>query len=55
MLFAKLYLNFQYNVSILMLAYARLAIVFYMLPILGERVLANLNVKNTVIFLVSIG
>ena len=38
-----------------MLAYARLAIVFYMLPILGERMLANLIVKNTAIFLVIIG
>lgn len=55
MLFAKLYLHFQYNVIILMLAYARLAIVFHMLPILGERILANLIVKNTVIFFVIIG
>ncbi|MCW2474856.1 type III secretion system export apparatus subunit SctT [Candidatus Symbiopectobacterium sp. NZEC151] len=55
MLFVSLYLHFQHNVMILMLAYARLAIVFYMLPILGERVLANLIVKNTAIFLVIIG
>lgn len=55
MLFTHLYFYFQHNVMILMLAYARLAIVFYMLPILGERVLANLIVKNTAIFLVIIG
>lgn len=55
MLFTNLYLYFQSNVMTLMFAYARMAIVFYMLPILGERVLANLIVKNTVIFLVIIG
>lgn len=55
MLFTNLYLYFQHNVMILMLAYARMAIVFYMLPILGERILANLIVKNTAIFFVIIG
>ncbi len=50
-----LYLNFQHSILTLVFAYARLAIVFYMLPVLGERVLSNLIVKNTIIYLVIIG
>lgn len=36
-------------------AYARLAIVFYFLPILGDRILSNFIVKNSIISLVIIG
>lgn len=55
MLFAALYLNFQHGVLIFVMAYARLAIVFYMLPALGDRVLSNLIIKNTIISLTIIG
>ncbi|QUG74591.1 EscT/YscT/HrcT family type III secretion system export apparatus protein [Erwinia sp. E602] len=55
MLFVALYLNFQHSVLIFAIAYARLAVVFYMLPALGERVLSNLIIKNSVISLVIIG
>lgn len=55
MLIPALYLSFQEHVVTLMLAYARLAITFYMLPILGERIFSNLIIKNTLIFLVIIG
>ncbi|CAO96945.1 Type III secretion apparatus [Erwinia tasmaniensis Et1/99] len=40
---------------IYVVAYARLAIVFYLLPILGDRILSNLIVKNSIISLVIIG
>lgn len=49
------YLNFQNNVLIFVMAYARLAIIFYMLPVLGERVLSGLVLKNTLIALTIIG
>lgn len=55
MLFVILYLNFQHNVLIFVMAYARLAIIFYMLPVLGERVLSGLVIKNTLISLTIIG
>lgn len=55
MLSVALYLNFQHGVLIFAMAYARVAIVFYLLPVLGERVLSNLIVKNTIIGLVIIG
>ncbi|CAO97731.1 type III secretion system export apparatus subunit SctT [Erwinia tasmaniensis] len=55
MLSVALYLNFQHGVPIFAMAYARVAIVFYLLPVLGERVLANLIVKNTIIGLVILG
>lgn len=55
MLFVALYLHFQHSMLIFAMAYARLAIVFYMLPALGERVLANLIIKNTIIALTIIG
>lgn len=55
MLFVAHYLNFQQSVLIFVMAYARLAIVFYMLPALGERVLSNLIIKNTIISLTIIG
>lgn len=55
MLAVSLFLHFQHSVVILTLAYARLAIVIYMLPVLGERVLANLVMKNTLVILVIIG
>lgn len=50
-----LYLSFQHSVLIFVMAYARLAVVFYMLPALGERVLANLIIKNALIALTIIG
>jgi len=37
------------------MAYARLAIIFYLLPVLGERVLSGLVIKNTLITLTIIG
>lgn len=55
MLFVAQYLNFQHGVLIYIMAYARLAIVFYMLPALGDRVLSNLIIKNTIISLTIIG
>ena len=55
MLFVIHYLNFQSNVVIFVMAYARLAVVFYMLPVLGERVLSGLVIKNTLISLTIIG
>jgi type III secretion protein T len=55
MLFVALYLNFQHSVLMFVMVYARLAIVFYMLPALGERVLSNLIIKNTIIALTIIG
>lgn len=55
MLSVALYLNFQHGVLIFAMAYARVAIVFYLLPVLGERILSNLIVKNTIIGLVIIG
>lgn len=55
MLFVAFYLNFQHSVLTFVTVYARLAIVFYMLPVLGERVLSNLIIKNTIISLTIIG
>lgn len=55
MLFVAFYLNFQHSVVTFVIVYARLAIVFYMLPVLGERVLSNLIIKNTIISLTIIG
>lgn len=55
MLFVAFYLNFQHSVLTFVIVYARLAIVFYMLPVLGERVLSNLIIKNTIISLTIIG
>lgn len=55
MQFLALYLNFEHNVATFVMAYARLAIVFYMLPVLGERVLSSLIIKNTLVALAIIG
>lgn len=55
MLFVALYLNFQHSVLTFVMVYARLAIVFYMLPVMGDRILSNLIVKNTIISLAIIG
>lgn len=55
MLIVAFYLNFQHSVLSFVMVYARLAIVFYMLPVLGERVLSNLIIKNTIISLTIIG
>lgn len=55
MLFIALYLQFEHSVITFVMAYARLAIVFYMLPALGDRVLSNLIIKNTIVALTIIG
>lgn len=55
MLFVALYQNFQHGMLTFFVAYARLAIVFYTLPVMGERVLSNLIVKNSVVSLTIIG
>ncbi|MBS0846927.1 type III secretion system export apparatus subunit SctT [Citrobacter sp. JGM124] len=55
MQFIIYYLNFQNGVLLFVMAYARIAIVFYMLPVLGERVLSGLVIKNTLITLTIIG
>ncbi|MCS3431540.1 type III secretion system export apparatus subunit SctT [Klebsiella sp. BIGb0407] len=55
MLFVIYYLNFQSGFVIFVMAYARLAVIFYMLPVLGERVLSGLVVKNILISLTIIG
>lgn len=51
----SIYFYFQHGIFSFMFIYARLAIVFYMLPVLGEKILSNLIIKNTIIFLVIIG
>ena len=55
MLFVIHYLNFQSNVVIFVMAYARVAVIFYILPVLGERVLSGLIIKNILISLTIIG
>ncbi|EXU76557.1 MULTISPECIES: type III secretion system export apparatus subunit SctT [Erwinia] len=55
MLFVAVYLHFQHSVLIFVMAYARIAVVFYLLPALGERVLSNLIIKNVTVSLVIIG
>ncbi|WP_299999409.1 type III secretion system export apparatus subunit SctT [uncultured Cedecea sp.] len=55
MSFVIYYLSFQNNVAIFAMAYARLAVVFYMLPVLGERVLSGLVIKNILISLTIMG
>jgi len=55
MLLISLYLNFQHSILTFVMSYARLAIIFYMLPILGERVLSGIVIKNTLIALTIIG
>ncbi|EOS94412.1 type III secretion system export apparatus subunit SctT [Erwinia tracheiphila] len=55
MLFVALYLHFQNNILIFVMGYARLAVVFYLLPALGERILSNLIIKNVVVSLVIMG
>lgn len=55
MLFLSLYFNFQHYLLIFAIAYARLAVVFYMLPILGERIFSHLIIKNAIITLTIIG
>ncbi|MEH4929680.1 type III secretion system export apparatus subunit SctT [Enterobacter cloacae] len=52
---AILYLNFQNSIYSFSMAYVRVAIVFYLLPPLGERVLSNHIIKNVIISLVIIG
>lgn len=54
-LIAAVYLQYQEQVIILLLGYARIAVVFYLLPVLGERVLSNFIVKNVIILLVAVG
>lgn len=53
--FGVFYLHFQHNIHTFFIIYTRLAIVFYMLPVLGERMLSNLIIKNTIISLTIIG
>jgi type III secretion system export apparatus protein len=55
MLVVALYLHFQHNVLTFSMAFVRFAIVFYMLPVLGERILSNLIIKNAIISLAIIG
>ncbi|NEG59851.1 type III secretion system export apparatus subunit SctT [Pantoea agglomerans] len=55
MQFVALYLGFQHNISTFLMYFARLAVVIYMLPVLGSRVLSNLIIKNTIIALIIIG
>lgn len=54
-MFVALYLNFQHSVLTFVMVYARLSIIFYLLPVFGERILSNLIIKNTIIALTIIG
>ncbi|SFN66658.1 type III secretion protein T [Izhakiella capsodis] len=49
------YFYFQHSVLIFVLAYTRLSIAFYMLPVLGRQVLSNFLIKNMLISLTIIG
>lgn len=55
MIFISLYLQFQNQILLFAMIYARLAIVFHLLPIFGDRILSGLVVKNTLIAVVIIG
>ena len=55
MLVVLTYLNFQHSVFIFVMAYARLATVIYILPVMGDRILANLIVKNMIVTMVILG
>lgn len=53
--FVALYLIFQHEIITYTYAYARIAFVFFMIPVLGGSVLSNIILKNTVISLTIIG
>lgn len=55
MLAVAFYIYFQHNMLTFFIIYARVAIIFYMLPVLGERMLSNLIIKNTIISLTIVG
>lgn len=55
MLAVSLFFTFQQHVLTFAMAFARVAIVLYMLPVLGERVLSNMIIKNMVVILIITG
>ena len=55
MLVVAFYIYFQHNMLTFFIIYARVAIIFYMLPVLGGRMLSNLIIKNTIISLTIVG
>ncbi|HBA9513330.1 TPA: EscT/YscT/HrcT family type III secretion system export apparatus protein [Escherichia coli] len=50
-----LYFAFEKNIFYFFLVYARVAVVFFILPVFGSRVLSNVLVKNAIITLTIIG
>ncbi|EBJ5114587.1 EscT/YscT/HrcT family type III secretion system export apparatus protein [Salmonella enterica] len=50
-----LYLEWERYISCFFLVYARVAVIFYFLPVLGGRILSHIVIKNMVITLVIIG
>ncbi len=55
MFFLALYFKFQHSILTYSYIYIRIAIVFFMLPVLGEKVLSNLIVKNVIVTLIILG
>ncbi|EKC7685910.1 type III secretion system export apparatus subunit SctT [Salmonella enterica] len=50
-----LYFKLQQYIFEFFLVYARVAVVFFLLPVLGSRVLSNILIKNTLIIFIVIG
>lgn len=50
-----LYFNFEKNIFHFFLVYARVAVIFFILPVFGSRVLSNVLVKNAITTLTIIG
>ncbi len=55
MLLPTLFQYLQVNIAIIMLAIIRISIVVYVLPIIGEKLLSNIIIKNSVILAIVIG
>lgn len=50
-----LYFNFERIIFDFFLVYARIAVIFFILPVFGSRVLSNVLIKNAIITLTIIG
>lgn len=50
-----LYFDFEKNVFNFFLVYARVAVIFFILPVFGSRILSNVLAKNAIITLTIIG
>ncbi|EAA2100260.1 TPA: type III secretion system export apparatus subunit SctT [Salmonella enterica subsp. enterica serovar Bredeney] len=51
----SLYLEWEKNISYFFMIYARVAVVFFFLPVFGGRILSHIVIKNMTITLVIIG